>query len=36
MDTMTSDKKDHYEFCAARFQHMDELIEVVHNQLAEL
>ena len=29
MDTMASDKKDHYEFCAARFQHLDEQIEVV-------
>jgi len=35
-DTMASNQRDHYEFCAARFQHLDDQIEVVRNQLAEL
>jgi len=34
MDTMTSDQKDHYEFCATRFQHLDGQIEVVSQQLS--
>jgi len=35
LDNMASDQRNHYDFCAARFQHLDEQIEVVHTQLFE-
>jgi len=35
MDTMANDQKEHYEFCAARFQHLDKQIEAVQTQLGE-
>jgi len=35
MDTMTRDKKDHYELCETQFQYLNERIEVVQTQLAE-
>jgi len=31
MDSMAYDQRNHYEFCAARFQNLDEQIEVVQN-----
>jgi len=36
LDNMTYDQINHYEFCAAKFQNLDEHIEVVHNQIFEL
>jgi len=35
MDIMASDQKKHYEFYAARFQHLDYHIEFVQIQLVE-
>jgi len=35
LDNMASDQRNHYKFCAARFQHLDEKIEVVQTQLFE-
>lgn len=35
MDNMANDQRNHYEFYAARFQHLEEKIEVVQTQLFE-
>jgi len=32
---MASDQRNHYDFCVARFQHLDEKIEVVQTHLFE-
>jgi len=33
---MASDRKDHYTFCAARFQHLDGQIKAIIDQLADM
>jgi len=36
LDNFVNDQRTHHEFCVARFQNLDEQIEVVQNQLFEL
>ena len=36
LDTLTYDQKEYYEMTQARFQHLDDQIEGVQEQLAEL
>jgi len=36
MDNFVEDQRSHHEFCVARFQNLDEQVEVVQNQIFKL